>query len=97
MLTTKHDIISTIQNNLVFLKEKYPLETNGLFGSCSRDEQSESSDIDLIVSFKRPVGMEIIDLSFELEDILKRKIDLVTTKGIKPKYLEAIKQDILYA
>ena len=97
MLTTKHDIISTIQNNLVFLKEKYPLETIGLFGSCSRDEQSESSDIDLIVSFKRPVGMEIIDLSFELEDILKRKIDLVTTKGIKPKYLEAIKQDILYA
>jgi predicted nucleotidyltransferase len=41
--------------------------------------------------------MELIDLSFELEDILKRKIDLVSTKGIKLKYFDAIKQDILYA
>jgi uncharacterized protein len=97
MITNKQHIIATIQDNLVLLKGKYPLETIGLFGSYSRDEQTEFSDIDLIVSFTRPVGMELIDLSFELEDILKRKIDLVSTKGIKPKYFEAIKQDILYA
>jgi uncharacterized protein len=97
MITSKQHIISTLQNNLTSLKEKYPLESIGLFGSYSRDEQTEFSDIDLIVSFTRPVGMELIDLSFELEDILKRKIDLVSTKGIKPKYFDAIKQDILYA
>ena len=97
MLTNKQHIISILQNNLVLLKGKYPLESIGLFGSYSRDEQTEYSDIDLIVSFTRPVGMELIDLSFELEDILKRKVDLVSIKGIKSKYFDAIKQDILYA
>lgn len=97
MIITKQHIISTLQSNLTFLKEKYPLESIGLFGSYSRDEQTEFSDIDLIVSFTRPVGMELIDLSFELEDILKQKIDLVSTKGIKSKYFDAIKHDILYA
>ncbi len=97
MITSKQHIIATLQNNLTLLKAKYPLESIGLFGSYSRDEQTEFSDIDLIVSFTRPVGMELIDLSFELEDILKRKIDLVSIKGIKPKYFDAIKQDILYA
>ncbi len=97
MILDKKNIISTLQDNLVLLKEKYPLESIGLFGSYSRNEQSELSDIDLIVSFTRPVGMELIDLSFELEDILKKKIDLVSTKGIKQKYFDAIKKDILYA
>jgi uncharacterized protein len=97
MITSKQHIISTLQYNLNFLKAKYPLKSIGLFGSYSRDEQTEFSDIDLIVSFTRPVGMELIDLSFELEDILKKKIDLVSTKGIKPKYFDLIKKDILYA
>lgn len=97
MIKDKQHIISTLQENLFSLKTKYPLDSIGLFGSYSRDEQRELSDIDLIVSFTRPVGMELIDLSFELEDILKHKIDLVSVKGIKPKYFDAIKQDILYA
>jgi uncharacterized protein len=96
MIKDKQHIISTLQENLFALKIKYPLDSIGLFGSYSRDEQTELSDIDLIVSFTKPVGMELIDLSFELEDILKHKIDLVSVKGIKPKYFDAIKQDILY-
>ncbi len=97
MKLTKQYIIDTLQVNMETLKNKYPIESVGLFGSFSRDEQNDLSDIDLIVSFTKPVGMELIDLSFELEDLLKNKVDLVSTKGIKTKYLDAIKQDIIYA
>ncbi len=97
MKISKQNIINTLQNNMDVLKAKYAIESVGLFGSYSRDEQNDFSDIDLIVSFTKPVGMELIQLSFELEDILKNKVDLVSTKGIKPKYFEAIKQDIIYA
>ena len=97
MSLTKQHIIDTLQINMDLLKAKYPIERVGLFGSYSRNEQNEHSDIDLIVSFTQPVGMELIDLSFELEDILKNKVDLVSTKGIKAKYFDVIKQDIIYA
>ena len=97
MRLTKQHIIDTLQINMELLKSKYPIEKVGLFGSYSRNEETEFSDIDLIVSFTKPVGMEFIDLSFELEDIFKNKVDLVSTKGIKPKYFDAIKHDIIYA
>ena len=97
MSLTKQHIIDTLQINMDLLKVKYPIESVGLFGSYSRNQQNEHSDIDLIVSFTQPVGMELIDLSFDLEDILKNKVDLVSTKGIKAKYFDAIKQDIIYA
>jgi uncharacterized protein len=97
MRLTKQNIIDTLQLNMKLLKEKYPIESVGLFGSYSRNEQNDFSDIDLIVSFTQPVGMELINLSFELEDILKNKVDVVSSKGIKAKYFDAIKQDIIYA
>ena len=97
MKISKQNIIHTLQGNMDALKAKYAIESVGLFGSYSRDEQNDFSDIDLIVSFTEPVGMELIDLSFELEDILKNIVDLVSTQGIKQKYLDAIKQDIIYA
>ncbi len=59
-----------------FLKTIYPLDTIGLFGLYGRNEQTELRNIDLIVSFKKPTGMKLIDLTFEQEEILKHKVDL---------------------
>ena len=42
------------------------------------------------------MGIEFIDLAGELEAILHRKVDLVSKNGIKPKYLEEIKKDLVY-
>jgi predicted nucleotidyltransferase len=40
--------------------------------------------------------MEFIDLSFELEKLFDKKIDLVSRRGIKPKYFEELKRDLQY-
>jgi predicted nucleotidyltransferase len=68
----------------------------GLFGSVVRDDFSPESDIDIIVDFSRPIGIEFIDLADELETQLKRKVDLVSKKGIKPQYFKAIESDVIY-
>lgn len=78
------------------LSNKYAVNTIGLFGSIVRDDYTEESDIDIIVTFSRRVGMEFIDLANELETILKRKVDLVSKNGVQEKYLRVIEPEIVY-
>lgn len=75
---------------------RYHVRELGLFGSVVRDDFSPESDIDIIVDFSRPIGIEFIDLADELEAQLGRKVDLVSKKGIKPQYFKAIQSDVIY-
>ncbi len=67
-----------------------------VFGSVSRGENNENSDVDILVDFSQPIGIGFIDLADELENILKQRIDLVSRNAIKPKYFEQIKNDLRY-
>jgi len=91
------DLIKTIllskKNDLV---SRYHLKSIGIFGSCTRDDFRDDSDIDILIDYEKQMGIEFIDLADELETILKRKVDLVSRNGIKPKYFEEIKKDLIY-
>ncbi|WP_229717573.1 nucleotidyltransferase family protein [Parapedobacter defluvii] len=78
------------------LASKYGVNELGLFGSITRDDFSTDSDVDIVVDFDRSIGVEFIDLANELEAILHRKVDLISKKGIKPKYLKEIQKDLIY-
>lgn len=78
------------------LMSKYGVSTLGLFGSIVRDDFTEQSDIDIVVSFSRPIGIEFVTLADELEDKLHRKVDLVSRNGIKPRHWVYIEPDVLY-
>jgi predicted nucleotidyltransferase len=78
------------------LSEKYHVNTLGLFGSVVRNDFTPESDIDIVVDFSQPIGIEFIDLANELEMLLRRKVDLVSKEGIKPKYFQEIQPEILY-
>jgi predicted nucleotidyltransferase len=79
------------------LERKYLVNAIGLFGSVVRDDFSPSrSDIDVIVDFKAPVGIEFIELADYLEQALHHKVDLVSRNGLKPAYFKAIAPDIVY-
>jgi len=92
--------LSTIQDKLRRIKpklsEKYHVNSIGLFGSIVRTDFTPESDIDIVVDFSQPIGIEFIDLAEELEILLKRKVDLVSRAGIRPQYYQAIESDILY-
>ncbi|WP_419803555.1 nucleotidyltransferase family protein [Mucilaginibacter sp.] len=78
------------------LMSKYGVDTLGLFGSIVRDDFTDQSDIDIVVSFSKPIDIDFFDLADELEEKLNRKVDLVSRNGIKPKYYEVIEPEILY-
>ena len=74
----------------------YPIKSMAIFGSYSRREQKESSDLDIVVEFSDKIGIRFIDLADELENIVGFKVDLVSKKGVKEKYLNAINSELIY-
>jgi hypothetical protein len=87
------DILEILEQNNDLLR-KYSVNKIGLFGSFSRDEADISSDIDLLVDFEQKSFDNFIDLSFELEKIFNRKVDLLTEKGISPYILPYLQNEI---
>lgn len=47
----------------------------------ARDEQSENSDIDILVDFESIVGMKIVELALDLDLLLHTKVDVITKKS----------------
>ena len=89
-------IIKLLQINKQLLFGQYPLIELGVFGSAVRNDFTEKSDIDIIIDYNKPMGVEFIDLAKDLERIVHRKVDLVSKKGIKKNYYKQIEKDIIY-
>ncbi len=57
----------------------------GIFGSFARGEERKRSDLDLLIQFKgRKSLLDLVGLQLELEEILGRKVDLLTYKSLHP-------------
>ena len=78
------------------LKTKYHVKSIGLFGSIVRDDFNAESDIDIIVDFSEPIGIEFIDLADFIEKKLKKRVDLVSKNGVKQKYFHTFESEIIY-
>lgn len=78
------------------LMKKYRLKSIAIFGSYGRQGQNERSDVDILIDYEQQMGIEFIDLAIELEAILKLKVDLVSKKGVKTRYLNSIEQELVY-
>ena len=89
-------ILSLLKNRKDALFIRFHLKNMALFGSYSRDDFNNESDVDILVEFDKTPGFEFIDLADELESLLKTKVDLVSRNGIKPKYFKFIEKDSIY-
>ena len=81
-------ILAEHKNEIV---EKYGVKEIGVFGSYLREEQKETSDIDILVEIKSDMSLlDFIGIKIELEEALKMKVDLVEYDTIKPIIKERI-------
>ncbi len=90
------DILKILKDNKQRLFQKYPIRSLALFGSFSRGDNNEKSDIDILVDFSEPVGTEFLDLCYDIESLLHRDVDLVSKRAIKPKYYQFIEEELQY-
>jgi predicted nucleotidyltransferase len=90
------EIKNLIEKNRKYLQDKYKISKIGIFGSVTRNEITEESDIDILVEFDEPIGLDFVLLANELESILGDKVDLVSANAVKPKLKKYIEDDLIY-
>ena len=95
-MKTLQEIKLILSNHKSRLFTKYPIRSLAIFGSVVRNEQNEKSDLDILVDLDGKIGIRFIDLADEIEELTGLKVDLVSRKGIKDKYLNSISSDLIY-
>jgi predicted nucleotidyltransferase len=94
---TKKKIIDFLEAEMPFLMEAYNVNTIGLFGSYAREEQTETSDLDLLIEFTKPISYFTL---FKLEDYISDKLginaEIVTPDGLKELIKPIIMREVLY-
>ncbi len=94
----KNYIIQKIQEIKPVLYRKYGVIELALFGSYSRDEQTDKSDIDVMFDYVGQIGSDFFDICYALDDLFPGKeVQVVSKRGIKERYFNVLKQDLIYA
>jgi hypothetical protein len=89
--------LESIRAHMNELRKDYLVSKIGVFGSCARGEDTETSDVDILVEFSEPVDMfHFIRLQNHLTNIIGRKVDLATPQAIKPRIKDRVMQEVLY-
>ncbi len=76
--------INTIKKQVIPILKKNDVVKAGIFGSAARGDDNKNSDIDLLIKFKGQTKslLDLAHLKHELEEKLKKKVDVVTYNSI---------------
>ncbi|MBI5221031.1 MAG: nucleotidyltransferase family protein [Candidatus Liptonbacteria bacterium] len=86
-----------LRDNMEVLTKNHRVKKLGVFGSVARGDETDMSDLDVLVEFSEPTSLfRFLDLESYLKSILGREIDLVTAGGIKPAIKEDILREVIY-
>lgn len=88
------NLAPTEKEKIVEICKRNDIEFCALFGSFARGEANDESDIDLLVRFSKPKGIDWLDAAFEIEDTLGRKVDLITEKSLHSLIRESVFKDL---
>lgn len=95
-MKTLEEIKKELLKNRDRLAKDYNIKSIGIFGSYAYGNPTEESDIDIIVDFDKPIGLQFVSLADELETLLQHKVDLVSLNAIKAKMKKEILEDVIY-
>lgn len=92
----REELYEQLQTLKSELAREYKVSSIGIFGSVARDQQSETSDLDLLVAFDGPVSLfDVMRLEQELESRLEVEVDIVTEGSLKPRIGERVAKDLV--
>ena len=75
---------------------QFSVRSLSLFGSVARDEGHADSDVDVLVEFEGPTTFDRhMGLLVYLEDLLGRRVDVITASGLKPRLRALIERDLV--
>ena len=97
IVQTKEDIVAILRENHLQI-QALGIKRLGLFGSFVNNEQNDESDIDILVEFNPDQKNfdHFMELSFLLEDLLQRRVELVTPEALSPYIGPHIQKEVEY-
>jgi len=92
----KDEVLKPISENWEKIK-RFGVKSLAVFGSAARGEAHPDSDIDILVEFDGPPTFDAyMDLKFFLEELLGRRVDLVTPKALKPRLRPYVEKEAIH-
>ncbi len=95
-MKTKQQIIEILAACKPEVEKNFGVKRLALFGSYARGEQKPDSDVDILVEVGPEIGLGFVTLADRIEQLLGEPVELVSTRAIKPKFLQLISKDLEY-
>ena len=93
-MSTREQTVKLLKEKQAYLAAEFGVSRIGLFGSYAKGHPDEASDVDLIIEFERPIGFRFIELVDYLENLLGRKVDVLTPAGVQNIRIERVARNI---
>lgn len=90
-MKTLQEIKAILSEQKEGIYKRYGVKIIGIFGSYTRDEQKNTSDVDILIEIDKPIGLKFYELWDYLEKLLECRVDLVRRSLIR----EDLKDHIL--
>ena len=89
-----HSLIKHHRSEILTIAERHGIRDVRVFGSMARGDGDETSDVDLLVSLPpQRTGLSLGALLMEVQELLQRRVDVVTEKSLHPSLRERILQE----
>lgn len=88
------NVMNIIRRELPYLMEHFGVKRIGLFGSFARGTPESDSDVDILVEFEKPIGFKFMDFADYLEQVLGRKVDVLTPEGVRSIRIKEVSREI---
>lgn len=96
-MTEVEKIIEKLKEIKPELEKSYFVREIGVFGSYVRNEQTENSDIDILIDYNKGMTLfDVVDLQNFLENMFKKKVDVVFKKSLRPRIGKRILSEVIY-
>lgn len=93
---TREQILRILSENKGHLQTAFKVRTLAVFGSYARGEQQEDSDVDILVDVDPSIGLDFVTLCETIEKLLGTRVDVVSSRAVKPSSRKIIEPELIY-
>lgn len=90
------DMLRNMKPEIYRIAKKHRIGRIYIFGSCARNEETSSSDVDLLVELEKASLFDHIEFEDELSALLQKHVDVVSSKALKADHFGArVRQEMI--
>ena len=89
------EIVAILRQAMPELSQDFSVTRLAVFGSYARGQQTESSDVDILVEVDPSIGLRFVDLAERIESLLGVPADVVSRRAVSPRHWAIIRKELV--